>query len=206
MTLAAFLFFLPACFALNLAPGPNNVLLLNNTTRFGFRTATLAGTGRLWAFAILILLASLGLATVLAASVTYITALKIIGGLYLIWLASKLWRSPVANAHDARSIAAPSMRRLMLQEFICAISNPKAILIFTAIFPQFLDVHQPLAMQFIIMGTTFIVLEWVTIAIYAYIGLHLRKVLQTARGQRNFNRASGGLLGAVGLALLTSRS
>lgn len=94
----------------------------------------------------------------------------------------------------------------MLQEFICAISNPKAILIFTAIFPQFLDVYQPLAMQFVIMGTTFIILEWMTIAIYAYIGLHLRKVLQTARGQRNFNRASGGLLGAVGLALLTSRS
>jgi threonine/homoserine/homoserine lactone efflux protein len=56
------------------------------------------------------------------------------------------------------------------------------------------------------MGTKFIILEWVTIAIDVYIGLYLRKVLQTARGQRNFNRAGGGLLGAVGLALLTSRS
>jgi homoserine/homoserine lactone efflux protein len=84
--------------------------------------------------------------------------------------------------------------------------HPQSHLDFTVIFPQFLDVHQPLAMQFVIMGTKFIVLEWVTIAIDVYIGLYLRKVLQTARGQRNFNRAGGGLLGAVGLALLTSRS
>lgn len=68
--------------------------------------------------------------------------------------------------------------------------QPQSHLYFTVIFPQFLDVHQPLAMQFVIMDTKFIVLEWVTIAIDASIGLYLRKVLQTARGQRNFNRTA----------------
>ncbi|MDQ2513157.1 LysE family translocator, partial [Pseudomonas aeruginosa] len=47
----AWALFVPACFALNLAPGPNNLLSLNNAARHGFATASLAGGGRLLAFA-----------------------------------------------------------------------------------------------------------------------------------------------------------
>ena len=52
------LIFLPACFALNLAPGPNNLLSLNNAARFGLLRATLAGGGRLLAFAGMLALAA----------------------------------------------------------------------------------------------------------------------------------------------------
>ncbi|MGL4767490.1 MAG: LysE family translocator [Formosimonas sp.] len=205
MSWATFLLFVPACFVLNMAPGPNNVLLLNNTTRFGFKTATLAGTGRLWAFAILIVIAAVGLASVLAASASYLFALKVFGGLYLLYLAYKLCRNPVTD-RDEITPQTTATRTLMRQEFICAIANPKAILIFTAIFPQFLDAQRPLALQFVIMGVTFLLLEWLTIAIYAVIGLQLARALRTAQGQRRFNRLSGGLLGLVGLAMLGSQT
>ena len=61
----AWALFVPACFALNLAPGPNNLLSLNNAARHGFATASLAGGGRLLAFAGMLAPGRLRLALVL---------------------------------------------------------------------------------------------------------------------------------------------
>jgi len=206
MTLAAFLLFLPTCIALNLVPGPNNVLSMNNATRFGFRPAFFAGSGRLVAFAGMIVLAAVGLAAVLATSALFFLVLKVVGGMYLMWIAFSIWRSPVADMSLQEGQAAVSIRRLTVQEFVCAASNPKAILIFTAIFPQFLNTDAALLPQFLIMGGAFLVFETATIALYAYAGLHLRKALSSATGLRRFNRFSGGVLGVIGLALLTAHS
>lgn len=205
MTLAAFLLFAPACIALNLVPGPNNVLSINNATRYGFKTAFVAGTGRLLAFAGMIALAAFGLAIILAQSAAFFTILKLVGGLYLVWIAWQIWRSPVTDMTMNTQSVQPSIKRLATQEFICAASNPKAILVFTAIFPQFLNTQEPLGMQFVIMGLTFLVFEWLTIALYAYAGQHLRQLLTSTKGQRRFNQFSGGVLGVIGIALLGSK-
>ncbi|MNP79655.1 leucine export protein LeuE [compost metagenome] len=68
MDLSLLALFVPACFALNMAPGPNNLLSLNNASRYGLRIACVAGVGRLLAFAGMIVLAAMGLAVVLHTS------------------------------------------------------------------------------------------------------------------------------------------
>ncbi len=62
MELFKLFIFLPACFALNMAPGPNNLLSMNNARSYGFRAAIIAGLGRLLAFSVMIMLAASGLA------------------------------------------------------------------------------------------------------------------------------------------------
>ena len=138
MDLPTLILFIPACFALNMAPGPNNLLSVSNSTRYGFRTSCLAGFGRLLAFAGMIALASAGLAVVLQTSELLFYGIKILGAGYLIYLAIQLWRAnPDA---DTRTQSAPvSLRALARQEFLVAAGNPKAILIFTAFLPQFID-------------------------------------------------------------------
>ena len=74
--------FIPACFALNMTPGPNNLMALNNAKRYGWSHACLAGLGRLSAFAVMITLAASGLATLLYASELFFTLLKVLGALY----------------------------------------------------------------------------------------------------------------------------
>lgn len=64
MSLMTILLFIPACFALSMAPGPNNLLSMANAKRYGVRTACYAGIGRLVAFVGMITLAATGLATV----------------------------------------------------------------------------------------------------------------------------------------------
>ena len=103
MSLETFLLFLPACFALNMAPGPNNLLSIANGTRHGFMKACLAGTGRLAAFTGMIALAASGLAAILQASEMAFHGIRIAGGLYLFYLAARLWHAePAAIAADTR--------------------------------------------------------------------------------------------------------
>lgn len=199
--------FLPACFALNMAFGPNNVLSLSNGARDGMRYSVLAAFGRLLAFAAMIAISGLGLGALLLASETLFTLLKFGGAAYLVWLGIKLFRAaPVALAGAADKIQAnletpaDKLRRLARQEFLVAAGNPKAILIFTAFFPQFVD-RSAYAASFVVLGATFLLLELIAIAIYAAIGARLGSFTNAAGRFRWFNRASGTLMIGFGLLL-----
>lgn len=204
MNLATLALFLPACFALNMAPGPNNLLSIRNSTHFGYGTACLAGVGRLLAFAAMISLASLGLAMVLQTSAWLFHGIKLVGAAYLFYLAYCLWRAG-PEAQDERARAEVSVFALARQEFLVAAGNPKAILIFTAFLPQFVDPAQSVAAQFALLGLIFLLLEWLAIGAYAYLGRHLRRWFARPRGQLMFNRCCAGLLSAAATVLLLAR-
>lgn len=203
MTLSSLLLFIPACFALNMAPGPNNLLSLSNATRHGLRPACLAGIGRLLAFAGMLALTSAGLAVVLHGSEWVFNSIRVVGAAYLFYLAIQLWRADPAQqlASDAPKANLLGLGR---QEFLVAAGNPKAILIFTAFLPQFVDPTQPMVAQFAVLGGLFLVLEWVAIVIYGYMGVHMRRWFSAPRSRRLFNRSCGVLLGGAGAGLLAA--
>ncbi len=206
MTLETWLLFVPAAFALNLAPGPNNLLAMSNSARFGLGRAVIAGSGRLVAFAAMIALTAVGLGMVLATSELAFQVIKWVGAGYLIYLGIKLWRAPVDTDQGPQTLGASApLRALMRQEGLVAAGNPKAILIFTAFFPQFIAPGETALTAFTLMGATFLVLELIALAIYAVAGRQLGQAMRSARGRRLFNRVSGGLIGAAGVALLFSR-
>lgn len=201
----AWLLFIPACFALNMAPGPNNLLSLNNAARQGLRIACLAAGGRLLAFSGMIALAASGLALALQASATLFLVVKLLGACYLFWLAIQLWRTPSANLAGDTDTPRLSLGRLAQQEFWVAAGNPKAILIFTAFLPQFVDPRQPVGPQLIALGAAFLLLEWLAVLLYSLAGLHLGRLLAGPRARHLFNRGCAVLLGGAGLGLLLNR-
>ncbi|MFD1622581.1 LysE family translocator [Thalassotalea marina] len=198
------LLFIPACFALNMAPGPNNLLSMANAKRYGIRTACYAGIGRLVAFAGMITLAATGLATVLFTSEILFLVIKVAGGVYLLWLAYQLW-SAAPTEGDSEAQGGKSFFQLARQEFLLAAGNPKAILIFTAFLPQFVDPAGSVGYQFLILGVLFLMLEWVAIAGYAFFGKALRHWFSRPSMRRLFNRVCAGLLGSAGVGLLLAR-
>ncbi|WJK12124.1 LysE family translocator [Pseudomonas fluorescens] len=204
MDLATLSLFLPACFALNMAPGPNNLLSVSNATRYGYRRACVAGVGRLLAFAGMIALAAAGLAVVLQTSELLFYGIKIVGAGYLLYLAWQLWRANPA-AEDAVAAPASGLLALARQEFLVAAGNPKAILIFTAFLPQFVDPTRAITPQFMLLGVLFLLLEWIAISAYAYMGLHMRRWFAEPRGKRIFNRCCAGLLSAAASVLLMAK-
>ncbi|NMZ82228.1 LysE family translocator [Pseudomonas mandelii] len=204
MDIATLTLFIPACFALNMAPGPNNLLSVSNSTRYGYRISCVAGIGRLLAFAGMIALASAGLAVVLQTSELLFYGIKIVGAAYLFYLAWQLWRAD-PGVEKAATGAAVGVLALARQEFLVAAGNPKAILIFTAFLPQFVDPTRAVTPQFALLGALFLMLEWIAISAYAYMGLHMRRWFAEPRGKRLFNRCCAGLLSAAASVLLMAR-
>ena len=204
MNWTTLLLFIPACFALNLAPGPNNLLSVSLASRYGFLPACWAGVGRLAAFVMMIALTAVGLAVVLQTSVMAFYIIKIGGALYLFYMAWQLWHAdtsvaPVVDSHTH------SLWRMMRQEFWLAAGNPKAMLIFTAFLPQFIDARASSGLQFLILGSVFLLLEWLAIAVYAYVGAYLRRRFTEIRFRRRFNRGCAAMLGGAGVGLLLMR-
>ncbi len=197
--------FVPACFALNMAPGPNNLLSVSNASRYGFRRSCLAGAGRLVAFAGMIALASAGLAAVLHASELLFYGIKTAGAIYLFYLAWQLWRARPGEGASAGAAPAAGWWQLARQEFFVASGNPKAILIFTAFLPQFVDPAGPVGTQFLVLGVLFLLLEVVALAAYAWMGARMQKWFTHPRGNWVYTRTCAGLWAGAGMGLLLSR-
>ena len=204
MTLSTILLFIPASFALNMAPGPNNLLSMANAKHYGVKAACCAGIGRLVAFVGMITLAATGLATVLHTSEKLFLAIKVVGGLYLLWLAFQLWTADPTDGGEGSS-AGKGLFQLARQEFLLAAGNPKAILIFTAFLPQFVDPSGSIGLQFLILGALFLMLEWIAIGTYAVFGKVLRHWFSRPAMRQLFNRICAGFLGSAGIGLLLAR-
>lgn len=204
MTLDLYLLFLPACFAINMAFGPNNLLSLSNGARDGTARAVAAASGRLVAFAIMIAIAGFGLGTLLVASEIAFAVVKWLGAAYLVWLGIRLLRAGAPALDQAAAAGPQPLRALVRQEFWVAMGNPKAILVFTAFFPQFV-VPTDYAASFAVLGASFLALEVVAITVYALIGARLGRVFRSARPFLWFNRISGGLMIGFGLLLAAAR-
>ena len=99
----------------------------------------------------------------------------------------------------------PSLWRLGRQEFLVAAGNPKAILIFTAFLPQFVDPGQPLGAQFAQLGAAFLLLEWLAIALIPMPGSTSAGCSPASGPGVCSTRLRCALLGSAGLGLLLSR-
>ncbi len=116
-----------------------------------------------------------------------------------------MWRAPSeAHTSDAASQAA-GLARLARQEFLVAIGNPKAILLFTAFLPQFVDRSGTITTQFAQLGAMFLVLECIAIGLYSWMGVHARRLFAKPSGKRWFNRVCAALLASAASFLLVTR-
>ncbi|MGV6873701.1 LysE family translocator [Pseudochelatococcus sp. B33] len=208
MTLGQLLIFLPAAAIVAASPGPNNLLAFANGSRWGFLPATIAVSGRCIAFGLLIAMVIVGLGALLEASEIAFQIIKWAGVLYLAYLGIRM----IAGSGDVREKAAEPARprspyALARREFVVAMTNPKAILLFTAFVPQFIvrDGGGSFTFQLVVLGAIYIAVEFVAALTWIYAGSVIRSMQPTAARLLLLNRATGAMmLGAAGL-LATAR-
>ncbi len=181
--------YLVAVLALAITPGPTMLLALGNAIAGGRRAAFAGIAGATLASGVLIAAVAFGLGAVLAASTTLFEMLRIAGVLYLCWLGVKLWRAKSLGLADRLDAGAPAMRShaAFLRSLTVALSNPKALLFFTAFLPQFIDPARVLTGQYLVLGATFLALDACVMLIYASAGMRAVRLL-SERGLRIVNR------------------
>ena len=209
MNLDTWLLFSGAALVVILIPGPLSLLMISNSLNFGLRRSYPAFLGGVFASICLLSASALGLGALLLASEQLFSALKIVGALYLFYLAWQSWqqsRLPSAGAEVPQSPAVPRFGALFGRAFVLGASNPKDILFFAAFLPQFLSAEQAFLPQLLIMIATWTVLDLLCKLAYG-LGAHgAARYLRSGSGQSWFNRTSAALFGGAGaMALINAK-
>ncbi|MGZ6038983.1 MAG: LysE family translocator, partial [Phenylobacterium sp.] len=137
-------------FATCVVPGPNNFMLMRFGMRHGRWIADASGFGTTLSCIVWCGLAALGLSAVLAAAPWLETLVRVGGGLYLLWFAWRLWRSPPVQPPEAegeRRGAELSFWAAFWQGFAVNMTNPKSVLYFASIFSAYVGPREPLWVQ-----------------------------------------------------------
>jgi homoserine/homoserine lactone efflux protein len=164
MTLSGILLFAATEFLLSLTPGPAVLLVISQGMRGGFRTSARAAAGILSGNAIYFAASAAGLGALLIASQRVFVVLEWAGAIYLALLGLKMVFFP-SEPGVATSVVDRSAFR---QGLLTQLANPKAIAFFTALLPQFIDPHQAMPMQFIVLGIVSITVELPVLLFYGY--------------------------------------
>ena len=207
MALELWLAVAPILLLLSFGPGPNNFTAMYNGIRVGAGSAVVAVVGRNIAFGLLMLVSALGLGAIIVSSAFWFNVVKWLGVIYLFYIGVKAWvnaSNSLSDMEEGGVVVPSSHMSRMRQEFMIAISNPKAILIFTAIFPQMLELSEPVTQQFLVMGVTFMATEFIAAFFYALGGRQLRRLIRSPKGMTNLNRGMGGIFVLASAFLATA--
>ena len=210
MHLSNWLLFCSVALLVTFSPGPAVLLAISNAIAVGPRRAMISSMGNGFGLFIISGVAMAGMGVVLATSATAFMLLKLAGALYLVYLGIKQWRSKasiVAAAPVVQGAASPnSFWKLFRQGLTVALTNPKAILFFSALFPQFITPGEPVAIQFTVLTTSFVACAMLAHLFYANLARLLKTQLATPGRARLFNRICGGAFVLLGLSLLRLRA
>lgn len=206
MTLQTWLLFFVTAFAVSFMPGPVMMLAMTNGVSVGVRRTLFGILGTSLGNLLLMLLSSLGLDALLYSSALLFDMVKWLGAAYLIFLGIQLWIESVPTAAFDSAGAGPEPKpksngALFLQSLFVSVSNPKGLLFFGALFPQFIERTHSQTMQFAVLSTTFLLIDCVWQLVYSMSGRRMAAWLKTPRRLRLLNRASGAALIGAGMFL-----
>lgn len=206
MTLETWILYVATVLVFMSTPGPSHLLMLSVSATNGFHRSLATGAGDLSANIIQIILAGFGLATLITASRYGFAIVKWGGVAYLLWIGTRQILQSFRQTGGSESAPVASLRSLWLRGFITSAANPKAVVFFAALFPQFLNTQSGLAAQIAILGLTYVTIDGVILTGYGKGGSWLAERLR-GRHRAWIDRAAGaGIIGTAAiLGLRASR-
>ncbi len=204
MDFSVWLAFFAASWAISLSPGAGAVAAMSAGLSHGFKRGYFMTFGLILGILTQVVLVSAGLGALIATSSLGFAIVKWVGVAYLIYLGVQQWRAPakpLAAAHDGA--VQVTRRQLVLRGWGINAVNPKGTVFLLAVVPQFLDLHAPLAPQYIVIGGTLAFTDLVVMAGYTALAARVLAALKSERHIKALNRVFGTLFVAAGALLAT---
>ena len=211
MPIETWLLYVVAVFVLTVTPGPSVLMCVTNGVNYGAKRTLFSALGSVTAVVAIMACSAIGLGAALAASEYAFTVIKWCGVAYLLYIGVTTLRSTDSNfefsSEGTKQTAEVSRVSLYVKGLLVGASNPKALLFFTAFFPQFINPAAPQLPQFLILGITFVCFELFWLMFYATFAARVAPWLRVKGRARAFNRASGAMfIGASALLATVKRT
>ena len=203
MTTELYLAYLLACVVIATVPGPTVTLIIANGLTHGTRAGLLNVAGTQLGLALMIGIVVVGLASIIETMAWWFDWVRLAGAAYLVWLGWKLLRS--SGALDQPGSAPTPRGGFLLQGFLVLMSNPKALLLFGAFIPEFVDPKGHYVWQVVLLGATAMAVALASDSAYAVLTGRARLLVSRKRA-RLVSRVSGLFLIGGGLWLALTRA
>ena len=206
MSLATWITFFLACWAISLSPGPGAIAAMSAGLNHGFQRGYFMVFGLVLGICTQVVIVVAGLGAVIAASNTAFTVLKFLGAVYLVWMGISQWRASdkplVASDTDAPAL---SRKQLIMRGWAINATNPKGTVFMLAVVPNFIDLAHPLAPQYAIIAASLSFTDLVVMAGYVALASRVLRALREPHHVKIMNRCFGGLFVVAGTLLATFR-
>ena len=186
--------------AISVAPGPNVLFVMTQAAWRGPKAGLFAAAGIESANTLYVLCSAIGLASLIAASGTAFEVIKWAGAAYLAWLGFKAIRHSFDTAQPPSLTTSEASAKAYRDGVVVGLGNPKTILFFLALFPQFIDPAQTIWMQSLVLGFIAIGIDFVVQVVYLTAGGLLSRALSRQAVKRWFERTIGGAFMALAVA------
>ncbi|TFF18397.1 LysE family translocator [Jiella endophytica] len=182
-------------------PGPGVAGLVGQSLGSGLRAALFFLAGLALGDLAYLTIAVAGLAALAEIFAEAFLVVKILGGAYLIYLATVFWRNRggLAELHAAK---ARSGARSLLAGFMVTLGNPKTIVFYLALLPSVLDLRGVGVSQYVVLSILTILVLFLVLSPYAFVAAKARGMMTRPQAIRRLNRAAGGVIGGAGALIL----
>ena len=201
MTILTLLGFGAAMFLLAASPGPGVFATVAQALANGFSHAVVLVLGIVTGDLIFLLLAVYGLSTMAEILGSFFIFVKYVGGLYLIWLGTKIWRSspePVA----LQGIKELSWKKNFFSGLTITLANPKVILFYLGFLPTFVDLTSLTHMDIFQISVVVTIVLGTVLLCYAWTASRARQLFKSRKALKMTNRCAGGVMITAGCAIL----
>jgi len=203
MELQVYFAFVVATTILIWLPGPSVLVTVAHSISFGWQRALITVAGATLGVGIQLLIATIGLASILNTVAGAFAWLRWAGAAYLVYLGIKQWRS--AGIPVEIDTPPASRTNMFVQGMVVTILNPKSLIFIAAFLPQFIDSTRPIGLQFAYIVPTFLLIGFTVTAVWAIVAGKASGLLQNQRAFTSVLRGSGGLMIVAGLGLALAR-
>lgn len=202
MTLATWLVFVLTETALCLTPGPAVLFVFAHGLRYGGPKSLWANGGILAANSFYFAVSATGLGMLVQTSHHAFLIVKYAGAAYLVFTGVRMMLGK-GSALRPDPATAPAVRGPVIlgRGFVLQAANPKALIFFTALLPQFVNPSEPIALQMVVLGVTSIVIEFFVLMGYGYLASQLARLGSSPRFSRRMNAIAGAMLTLCGASL-----
>lgn len=194
--------FFGAAIAISVSPGAGAIQSMATGLTHGVRRGYWSILGLEIGLMLQLALVAIGLGAAVAGSIVAFNIIKWIGVAYLIYLAVRQWRTAAIDLRAQVGKATEAGRTgLVVRGFLVNATNPKGLVFFLAVLPQFVVPTAPLLPQYLAIGATMIAVDLVVMGLYTGLAVRLLTWLHTPRQQTILNRAFSGLFAAAAVVL-----